>query len=175
MALRTQTYETGDYAYQSWSNGYKIHLILTEESVDNVNNTSLISYLFKISTTDNNQFVLGPYSWTINIGGDSIPINDFDFVVYYNTEQIIAQGQITVAHNADGTLAMPFSAPIPANLQDRTKYAPPAMILEGNMDLTPIAVVPTTIPVVFNGEQLTSVVFNGQPVTQLNFNGVAIF
>ena len=178
MALQTKTYSVGDYAWRSWSNAYVISLILTEESVDTVNNTSLISYVFKISTTGNNGFYSGPYSWTISIGGHTIAINDFHFNVPYTQnpeEQIMAQGQITVAHNADGTLSMPFSAPIPSNIQNYSSAGPPAMTVEDTMDLTPIAVAPTTIPVVVGNTQLNSIVFNGQPVTHLIYNGTTLY
>jgi hypothetical protein len=175
MALQTQTYSVGDYAWKSWSNGYVISLTLTEESVDTVNNTSLISYLFTISNTDNNRTLSRDYSWTINIGGHTVQINHFDFDLQENfTTLTIVSGQVTVAHNADGTLSMPFSAPIP-NVQSWTSTGPPAMSVDGNMDLTPIAVKPTTIPIVFNGSQLNSIVFNGQHVTHLIYNGTTLY
>lgn len=174
MALQTQTYETGDYAYQSWSNGYKIHLTLTEESVDTTNNTSLISYTFSISSGANNRFTANYNTWTINIGGHQIQISNLNFDLDYNDSQILAQGQVNVVHNADGTLNMYYNVSLPDSIS-WNKYAPPEMTLEGNMELTPIAVVPTTIPVVFNGQQLNSVVFNGQQVNSLVFNGVTVF
>lgn len=149
MALQTKTVLAGDYAYRSWSNGYVISLTLTEESVDTVNNTSLVSYLFTISNTDNNRFASNDYSWNISIGGQSIAINHFNFDLSANyTTQTIASGQVTVKHNANGALAMPYSVSIP-NVQNWSSYGPPAMSLSGTWDLTPIQVAPPTISDVY--------------------------
>jgi hypothetical protein len=138
MALKTYTWETGDYAYQSWSNNYKIHLTLTEESTSTANNTSLVSYKFWISNGSNNRFYDNYWSWSISIGGQTIAINNFDFYVYpYNVTQIIASGQITVTHNSDGSLNMPFNVSIP-NIKAVNKYAPPAMAISGTWALTTI-------------------------------------
>ena len=138
MALQTKTWATGDYAYQSWSNGYKIHLTLTEESTSATNNTSVVSYKFWISNGSNNNFYDNGWSWSISIGGKSIAINNFNFYVYpYNVTQTIASGQITVAHNSDGTLNMPYSVSVP-NVKASNRYAPPAMALTGTWALTTI-------------------------------------
>lgn len=144
--LQTKTFQTGDYAYQSWSNGYVIALTLTEESTDVASNTSLVSYLFTISNTDNNQFYSNDYSWAIYLAGQQIDINNFNFYVYpYNTTQTIVSGQITVPHNADGTLDMTYDVSIP-NTQAYVSYGAPAMSLAGTWTLTPIA--RTSVPTV---------------------------
>lgn len=138
MALKTYTWESGDYAYQSWSNGYKIHLTLTEESTSTANNTSLVSYKFWISNGSNNRFTDNNWSWTISIGGQSIAINNFNFYVYpYNVTQVIAQGQITVTHNSDGSLNMPYNVSVP-NVKASNKYGVPAMAISGTWALTTI-------------------------------------
>ena len=138
MALKTYTWETGDYAYQSWSNGYKIHLTLTEESTSTTNNTSLVSYKFWVSNGSNNRFIDNNWSWTISIGGQSIAINNFNFYVYpYNVTQVIAQGQLTVTHNSDGSLNMPFNVSVP-NVKASNQYGMPAMALSGTWALTTI-------------------------------------
>ena len=138
MALKTYTWETGDYAYKSWSNSYKIHLTLTEESTSTANNTSLVSYKFWISNTSNNRFTDNDWSWSISIGGQTIAINKFNFYVYpYNVTQTIASGQVTVTHNSDGSLNMPYSVSIP-NVKASNQYAPPAMSLSGTWALTTI-------------------------------------
>lgn len=138
MALQSQVFKTGDYAYGSWSNGYQIALQLTEDSVNVANNSSVISYLFTISNTDNNRFISNDYSWRISIGGQSIAINHFNFNLGTNyTTQTIASGQVVVTHDADGTLNMPYSVSIP-NVQNWTRYGPPAMSLSGNWTLTTI-------------------------------------
>ena len=133
MALQTKTFSTGDYSYKSWSNSYKITLTLTEESVDLASNTSLVSYLFTISNTDNNRFISYDYSWKIYIGGQEIVISHFDFLLGSNfTTQTIAAGQVRVTHT--GT-PMAFSVSVP-NVQAWTSYGPPAMTLSGTLDLT---------------------------------------
>ena len=138
MALKTYTWETGDYAYQSWSNGYKIHLTLTEESTSTANNTSLVSYKFGISNGNNNRFYDNGHSWSISIGGQTIAINNFNFYVYpYNVTQTIASGQVTVTHNSDGSLNMPYNVSVP-NVKASNKYAMPAMALSGTWALTTI-------------------------------------
>lgn len=138
MALQTNTWVTGDYAYQSWSNGYKIHLTLTEESTNTANNTSVVSYKFWISNGSNNRFTDNSWSWSISIGGQTIAINNFNFYVYpYNVTQTIKEGQITVTHNSDGSLNMPYNVSVP-NVKSSNKYGPPAMALSGTWALTTI-------------------------------------
>lgn len=138
MALKTYTWTTGDYAYKSWSNSYKIHLTLTEESTSTANNTSLVSYKFWISNTSNNRFIDNGWSWSISIGGQSIAINNFNFYVYpYNVTQTIASGQVTVTHNSDGSLNMPYNVSVP-NVKASNQYGVPAMALSGTWALTTI-------------------------------------
>lgn len=133
MALQKKTFSTGDYSYLSWSKSYVISLTLTEESVDAAANTSLVSYLFTISNTDNNRFISYDYSWKISIGGQEIAINHFDFLLGSNfTTQTIAAGQLRVAHTGK---PMPFAVSIP-NLLAQNQYGPPAMTLSGTMELT---------------------------------------
>lgn len=138
MALQTKTLATGDYAWKSWSNGYVISLTLTEESTDIAANTSVISYLFTISNTNNNRFTDGNNSWHISVGGQEIAINNFYFDLGADyTTQTIASGQITVLHNPDGSLDMPYDVSVP-NIQSWNRYGPPAMALSGTWTLTPI-------------------------------------
>lgn len=138
MALQSKTISTGSYAWQSWSNSYVISLTLTEESVDTGANTSEVSYLFTISNTDNNRFYEYYYNWDISIGGQTIPIRNFYFDLRNShTTQTIASGTITVTHNADGTLNMPYSVSIP-NVKADNQYGPPAMSLSGAWPLTAI-------------------------------------
>lgn len=142
MAVQTKSVSTGDYAWKSWSNGYVISLTLTEESVSVANNTSLVSYRFTISNTNNNRFYDNNNSWTISIGGHTIAISGFSFDLSENyTTQTIAAGQVTVAHNADGKKDMPYSVSVP-NIQSWNKYGPPAMSLSGSWALSPIATTP---------------------------------
>ena len=145
MALQTKNISTGDYAWKSWSNGYVISLTLTEESVNTTANTSLVSYLFTISNTNNNRFYDNNNSWTISIGEHTIAINGFNFDLSANyTTQTIASGQVTVAHDADGKKDMPYSVSVP-NIQSWNKYGPPAMSLSGTWSLSPIITTPPAI------------------------------
>lgn len=138
MALQTKTWTTGDYAYQSWSNGYKIALKLSEESTDGEKNTSRIYYEFSISNGGNNRFYANGFNWDISIGGTTIQIRNFNFYVYpYNVTQVIASGYLTVPHSTDGTLNMPYAVSIP-NVKSYTSYGPPAMSLSGSWQLTDI-------------------------------------
>lgn len=138
MAIQEKTVSTGDYAWKSWSNGYVISLTLKQEQTDIDANTSLVSYLFTISNTDNNRFIANYNSWTISIGGQDIAIDNFNFNLGTNyTTQIIASGQVTVAHNTDGTCHMPYDVSIP-NIQSWNQYGPPAMALSGAWELEAI-------------------------------------
>lgn len=138
MALQEKTVSAGDYGWKSWSNGYVISLLLREESTDVGSNTSRVSYQFTISNTDNNRFTSNGYNWTITIGDQTIAVSNFDFDLSANyTTQTIAAGEVTVAHNGDGTREMPYSVSIP-NVQAYTRYGPPAMYLAGSWPLTSI-------------------------------------
>jgi len=139
MAIKTQTFFTGDYAWHSWSNGYGIALTLTQESVNSATNTSLVSYLFTISNTNNNCFIANDCSWTISVGDQNIAINHFNFDLSADyTTQTIAAGQVTVAHNAGGALDMPYSVCVP-NIQAWNRYGPPEMSLSGSWPLEGIS------------------------------------
>ena len=138
MALQTKTWETGDYSYQSWSNAYKIHLTLTEESTSTENNTSVVYYKFWISNTNNNRFYDNGWTVNVSIGGQDKTVKNFNFYVYpYNVTQTIAEGRVTVTHNSDGSLNMPYNVSIP-NIKASNQYAPPAMALSGTWALTTI-------------------------------------
>ncbi len=138
MALQTKTVKTGNYTEQSWSNGYVLSLKLTEESVDFAANTSVVSYLLTISNTNSNHFSQNNVSWHITICGQNIAINNFNFNLTANyTTQTIVSGQVTVSHNADGTLEMPYNVYIP-NLKSANPNGPPAMALAGSFTLTTI-------------------------------------
>ena len=140
--LQQRLWSTGDYNKQAWSNGYKIHLELTELWTEG--NASVVNYHFFISNKDN-VFSTPPRSWNISIGGQTIAIQNFTFyLAELNDTQSIAEGQITVEHNSDGTLNMPFSVSIP-NLEAVNTHAPPAMSIVGSWALTPIELTPPII------------------------------
>ena len=142
MALQTKTVSTGDYAVNSWSNGYVITLALTEWEVDFKTNTSSVSYKFTVSNTDSKRCYAPGYSWNISIAGQTIPIVDFDFDLRRSfTNRVIASGRLAVKHNLDGTLDMPYAVSIP-NVQADNVDAPPAMELTGTWKLAWIPRVP---------------------------------
>lgn len=142
MALQKKTVATGDYAWYSWSNGYVITLTLTERELDYAANTSSVSYKFTVSNTDNKRCYAPGYSWDISIAGQTIPIVDFDFDLRRSfTNRVIASGRLTVKHNPDGTLDMPYAVSIP-NVQADNVDAPPDMELTGTWELSRIPRVP---------------------------------
>lgn len=139
MALQTKTFQTGDYAYGSWSNGYVLSLTLTEESVDSGTNSSWVAYTLTLSNTDNNRFYSGSYSWDISIGGSSIAIRNFSFDLSSNfTAQTVASGTLRISHGPDGTWSMPFAVSVP-NVQAYNRYGPPELTLTGTWKLTAVA------------------------------------
>jgi len=143
MALQTKTVSTGDYHPYSWANGYMIHLTLSEQAVDRKTNTSSVSYKFTISSGDAKRFRDAGYSWSIFIAGQEIPIVDFNFDLYsFNTVQTIASGRLTVKHDPDGRLDMPYSVSIP-NVKSYNSNGPAAMELKGTWELTHIPRIPS--------------------------------
>ena len=145
MALQQKTFTRGGYSKYSWSNGYVISLTLTEESISVENNTSMVSYLFTISNTENNRFVYNNCSWHIVIGGSSVEINNFSFDLSENyTTQIMASGRMAIAHNTNGTGSITYDVLIP-DIKSSVSSGPPAMALSGTWALTTIQRVPPTI------------------------------
>lgn len=140
MALQTKTVATGDYAADSWSNGFVASLTLTEKRVDIAANTSEVEYIFTISN-GNEPFVYhSAVSWGINIGGRDIEINQFKFDLQEGfATQTIVSGTVKVPHNPDGTLEMPYMAYIP-NMRRWDGTGPTSMTLQGTWGLTPIPV-----------------------------------
>ena len=142
MAIQTETISTGDYHPQSWSNGYKISLTLTEQEVDYKANTSSVAYKFTISNSDSKLVREDDFTWSIFIAGQNIPIVDFDFnLTKYHTTQTIASGRLTVKHNPDGTLDMPYAVSIP-NVRNYNSNGPSYMEMEGTWKLSHIPRIP---------------------------------
>lgn len=137
MALQTKTYSQGSLAYGSASNGYVLELVLTEESVDQAANTSLVSYKLQLRSGSNNRF-----DWELtgklSLDGSQAAAKTEEKYLDYNSVWVLLQGQTTVAHGTDGTKRLPFSATItPYN--GGNSYTPPAMTLTGTLALTAIA------------------------------------
>lgn len=135
--LQTKTFSYGSFAYQSESNGYVLDLILTEESVDAVANTSCVSYKLQLRSGANNRF-----EWTLksalSVSGTQVAANTAGKYLDYHSTWVLLQGQTQVPHSADGTLDMAFSATVTPS-SGGTQYTPPAMTLSGTMALTAIA------------------------------------
>ena len=138
MALQTKTVSVGEHGIYSWSRDYVITLTLTEQSVDVERNTSRVGYLFAISNGDSDWVYSWGHSWNISIGGQQIAIEDFAFYLMNDyTNQTIATGEITVAHNPDGSLEMPYEVSVP-EVRSQENGGPPQMQMTGTWELTPI-------------------------------------
>lgn len=137
MSLQTKTFSKGG---TSDVRNYTIKLKLTEEYTSVSANTSLVSYVFSIERQNYGIFT-GPYfDWDISIGGKTIAIRDFAFNIPTSgaSSQVIASGQITVAHDSDGVKTMPFSVYTPDTRNLSPTYGPPKIRLSGSWELTTI-------------------------------------
>ena len=136
MALQTKTVSTT-------KGGYVIALTLTQRDMDRKANTSSVSYKFTIGREDGSRFRADGYSWNISIAGQTIPVVEYNFdLSKSNPTRTIASGSLTVQHNLDGSLAMPYAVSVP-NIQSDNAYSLPAMALTGVWELTPIPRIPT--------------------------------
>lgn len=133
MALQSDEFE------KAGERGYSLKLILTEESISVSSNTSLVSYEFYLVRTNYGFFASQPFSWNIEIGGNTIGISNFKFQISTNDpeEQLIKKGQVTVAHAYDGKKTMSFSVSTP-DVHNLSDYAPYAMSMTGTWALTTI-------------------------------------
>ena len=137
MALQTKTFTAGGTADTRY---YSIRLKLTEESVSVSGNTSVVSYEFSIHRQNSGVYTGPYYSWTITIGGKSIAINNFAFNIPTSgaSSQVIASGQLTIAHDADGGKDMAFNVYTPSAQDLAPTYGPPEIRLTGTWKLTTI-------------------------------------
>lgn len=141
MALQTKTYSIGDFAWHSWSNAYVLDLILTEQSVDNLANTSVVDYILQLRSGDNNRF--SDYlNCTLKLSGAIVASEQVGIAAYYNHTYTLLSGSTTVKHNADGTLDMAIVATI-VEPDGNNKYAPPEMTIADAMALTVIPMAST--------------------------------
>ena len=146
MALQTQTYTTGDFAYKSWSNAYVLDLIVTEESADVAANTSLISYTLQLRSGANNRLT-GRLGASVTINGSTVASNgSIGIEAAYNYTYTLLSGSTTVTHGSDGTLTLTASGNIWQAVSN--SFAPPSMEVSGSMALTQIPRVssPTVSP-----------------------------
>ena len=137
MALQSKTYSTGSFAYGGDSRGYILDLILTEESVDVIANTSLISYKLQLRSGSSNRFDW-EFTSTISLNGSQVASNTAKKNLDYNSTWVLLNGTATIPHSDDGTLSMSYSAELtPWN--GGTQYTPPKLTLSGKLKLTDIA------------------------------------
>ena len=144
MALQTKTFTAGG---TSATRNYSIHLKLTEESTSVSGNTSVVSYEFSIHR-QNYGIYTGPYyNWDISIADKTIAIRKFAFNIPTSgaSSQVITSGQITVGHNADGSISMPFDVHTPSAQDLSPNYGPPEIRLTGSWPLTTIPRASTVI------------------------------
>ena len=138
MALQTKTYSVGSFdRYSGVSNGYILDLILTEEAIDATANTSHVSYKLQLRSGPSNRFDW-EFTSTLSLNGIHVAESTAGKYLDYNSTWVLLEGQVTIAHNANGLLDMPFSAVVtPWN--GGTQYTPPELTLSGKMSLTSIA------------------------------------
>ena len=137
MALQTKTFTAGGTADTRY---YSIQLKLTEESVSTAGNTSSVAYEFSIRRKNSGVYTGPYYSWTITIGGKSIPINNFAFNIPTSgaASQVIASGRLTIPHDTDGGKVMSFQVYTPSAQDVAPSYGPPEIRLTGTWTLTAI-------------------------------------
>lgn len=137
MALQTKTFTAGGTADTRY---YSIQLKLTEESVSTAGNTSSVAYEFSIHRKNSGVYTGPYYSWTITIGGKSIPINNFAFNIPTSgaASQVIASGRLTIPHDTDGGKVMSFQVYTPSAQDVAPSYGPPEIRLTGTWKLTTI-------------------------------------
>ena len=136
MALQTKT-------VSKRADGYEIALTLTERDMDRKANTTSVSYKFTVSNSEGKRLRTEGYSWDISIAGQIIPIVDYDFdLSKSNPKRVVASGRLTVQHELDGSLAMPYAVSIP-NIRAEAADGPPAMELVGSWELSQIPRIPS--------------------------------
>lgn len=133
--LQTKTISHGDFYYGSATRGYVLDLILTEESTDQVANTSEISYQFRLRSGPANRFT-DHIDCAVTIAGQTFQVADLQIWAAYNTTYTLLTGTLTVPHHDDGSLVLEASASI--DTPESNPYAPPDLTFAGTMALTPI-------------------------------------
>ena len=135
MALQTQVYSVGDFTKGGVTNGYILDLILTEESYDIRNNTSQVGYTLQLRSGGSNRFTSSNFWCKVNIAGQEYTANPQISAAYHYTYFLLG-GTVTVTHEADGSLNLPWSA---AMWNGRVnEYAPYDTVFSGDMPLTNI-------------------------------------
>ena len=141
MALQTKTFTVGSFdRFTGTSNGYVLDLILTEESTDQLANTSQISYKLQLRSGPSNRFN-GYLRAEVVFGGKTVAVQELATITAaYNETYLLLAGTETVAHNQDGTFTLSAGGSITMLGETVTNpYAPPNMTAQAQMALTAIA------------------------------------
>lgn len=133
MALQTKVFTWGSYAYKSESNAYVLELTLTENSVDQGNNRSNISYKLVLKSGSNNRFD-GQIDSVLKLAGVQAASGSKQIAAAYNASWTLLEGTTNVTHNQDGALNMP----IEVSINTYNSYAPPDKTLSWSWALTTI-------------------------------------
>lgn len=133
MALQTKTFTWGSYAYKSESNAYVLELTMTENSTNQEDNTSNVSYSLVLKSGSNNRFT-GDIDSIIKLNGEEVASGTKHITAAYNSSWTLLTGSSNVTHNADGSLNMP----IEVSINTYNSYAPPDKTLYWSWSLTSI-------------------------------------
>lgn len=137
MALQTQTFTVGvvgDLAY----NRFALDLILTEESVSHIHNTSSVSYVLQLRS-GSRSFAGYGLGAEVKLAGNVVASrnqqNEPKMSIGENSTLTILTGTADIPHNADGTLDMPVAFWINTPVEE---WTPGYMEKTGTMALTDI-------------------------------------
>lgn len=129
------------YVSPTDSRGYYTSLVINEVSRDITNNTTFIYYEYRLHSGPHNYFQ--SFGSTINLTIDGVTLlntttQSVSFQSpFYNTSVLLANGNRTISHNADGTRSISFSSSFRTN--STTTFTPiPTHTISGSQALTTI-------------------------------------
>lgn len=136
MALQTKTISSS-----TTSNEYTLKLELTENSVNENDNTSNISYRLYMTSGDWD-FDIYSVGWEVKLNGQVVDAEDREnapqiSLPSYSSVNIVS-GTVNIKHNSNGQLNMSVSA---RSYMVQDSWTPGNMSLSGSMPLTPITIV----------------------------------
>lgn len=134
MALQTQTFTYGSFTSNDF-NKYVLELTLTENSVDEKNNTSSVDYELVLKSGSGNRFE-GRVDSALSLNGVEVASNSEKKYLDYNSSWTLLSGTATVAHNANGSLNMPIAVGI--DTAESNQYSPADTTVNWVMPLTQI-------------------------------------
>ena len=181
MALQTEIVSASGKS--ATINNYTYALIVTHDSYDSAANSSQVTVKAYILCPDSGSgtifyFIDCTASCTIN--GTAIGGIVKNCECYYNTSlnslpsKPLWSRTVTLPHNSvTKKLTLDISGSFTHSSSD--KWMPPALSFSHEFTLDNPASGITSIPIVFNGQEVKSVVFNGQTVEHLVYNGKTVF